>query len=292
MTGRNRMFGIFKEKRKKQSELEKLIERDGIDYAAKGCAAVIEKKLPTAEIAYQFIIEEIEAASQGSIASIKFARECGISRSEYKGAMNNSIPEVDGPGGPQQLILGLCMQLHPDMDLVVKFRTMIVDNVMQLFSLGKYNLQTSESMPDENSSRWVDLLTLTDGKDTVAFLSFKVPLSFNLLKKYKDRWCWGNINDGLSHNKSLPWSLWLVESFKDNWCWCWGIPQNKNLMRTPELFDQYLKFGRWYNHSTSFNGSDIEKMSGDEFLENVTKSVEQIKNDEYYFFVWSNLSSN
>lgn len=132
------MFGMFKKKKKTISELERLIERDGIVDASRGCAFIIVEKLPTREIAYQFILEELEAASHGDDAAIRFVKASGISPSEYQGAMNNSIPEVDGPGGPQELILGLCMQLHPDMDLVVKFRTMIVDNVMKKFSLGKY----------------------------------------------------------------------------------------------------------------------------------------------------------
>jgi len=137
------MFGMFKKNKKIESELERLIKRDGIDDAAKGCAFVIVEKLPTAEIAFQFILEEIEAASHGDDAAIKFVKTSGISPSEYKGAMNNSIPEVDGPGGPQELILGLCMHLHSDKDLMIKFRIMIVDNIMQKFLLGKYDLHTA-----------------------------------------------------------------------------------------------------------------------------------------------------
>ena len=136
------MFGMFKKNKKEKSELEKLIDRDGIEYATQACAKIILEKLPTAEIAYQFVLEEIEAASQGSGAAIKFTLESGIRPNEYKGAMGNSRPEVDGLGGPQQLLLGLCMELQPDMDLVVKFRTMVVDSIMQHYSFGKYKPQT------------------------------------------------------------------------------------------------------------------------------------------------------
>ena len=53
------MFGMFKKKQK--SDLERLIEKDGIEYAAKRFSEIILQKMPTAEIAYQFVLEEIEA---------------------------------------------------------------------------------------------------------------------------------------------------------------------------------------------------------------------------------------
>lgn len=130
------MFGMFKKKQK--SDLEKLIEKDGIEHAAKRFSEIILQKIPTEEIAYQFVLEEIEAASQGNDTAISFARNSGISPQEYKGSMSNSRPEVDGPDGPQQFILALCMQLQPNVDLVVELRTKIVDNIMKTLSFGQY----------------------------------------------------------------------------------------------------------------------------------------------------------
>lgn len=138
------MFGMFKKKQK--SDLERLIEKDGIEYAAKRFSEIILQKMPTVEIAYQFVLEEIEAASQGNETAIRFARNSGISQQEYKGSMRNSRPEVDGPDGPQQFILALCMQLQPNVDLVVDFRTKIVDNIMKTLSFGKYKGQKSSSL--------------------------------------------------------------------------------------------------------------------------------------------------
>ncbi|MEZ9576236.1 MULTISPECIES: hypothetical protein [unclassified Vibrio] len=138
------MFGLFKKKQK--SDLEKLIEKDGIEYAAKRFSEIILQKIPTADITYQFVLEEIEAASQGNDTAISFARNCGISPQEYKGSMSNSRPEVDGPDGPQQFLLALCMQLQPNVDLVVELRTKIVDNIMKTLSLGKYESQKSSPL--------------------------------------------------------------------------------------------------------------------------------------------------
>lgn len=160
------MFGMFKKAQK--SELEKAIEKDGIEYAAKRFSEIILRKLPTAEIAYQFILEEIEAASQGNETAIKFARNSGISPQEYKGAMRSSRPEVDGPDGPQQFILALCMQLQPNVELVVDLRTKIVDNVMRALSFGKYKGQKSSSL-QEGGMKLDE--PLKSGFPTISFLN-------------------------------------------------------------------------------------------------------------------------
>ena len=138
------MFGMFK--KKQSSELEKLIEKDGIEHVAKKFAEIILQRIPTTEIAYQFVLEEIESASQGNDTAIKFARNSGISPQDYKGSLRNSRPEVDGPDGPQQFILSLCMQLQPNVDLVVDLRTKIVDNIMKNLSFGKYEGEKNASL--------------------------------------------------------------------------------------------------------------------------------------------------
>lgn len=138
------MFGMFKKKQK--SDLEKIIEKDGIEYAAKRFTEIIMQKITTAEVAYQFILEEIEAASQGNVIAMDFARNSGISSDEYKGSMSRSCLEVDGPDGPQQTLLAICMQLTGNQDLMVKLRIMINENIMKEYSFGKYRDQKISSM--------------------------------------------------------------------------------------------------------------------------------------------------
>lgn len=140
------------ERIKKKSEIAKLIEADGIDHATTRFAEILSEKLTTKEVAYQFVLEEIEAASQGNEVAKKLARESGIEPSEYEGAMHNSRPEVDGAGGPQQLLLAFCFQLHSDPDLQVSFRTMIVDKLMRSFEFGKYD----QSGSNEEEARHLD----------------------------------------------------------------------------------------------------------------------------------------
>ena len=133
------MFGMFKKQQK--SDLEKQIEKDGIEHAAKRLSEILLRKLPTTDIAYQFVLEELDGASQGNHKAISFARNSGVSPHEYRGSLTKSTPEIDGPDGPQQFLTIVCAQLQPNMDLAVDLRVMIVDNIMQYFSFGKYKGQ-------------------------------------------------------------------------------------------------------------------------------------------------------
>lgn len=128
------MFGFGR----KKSQLEKAIERDGIEHATDRVSEIVDAKIPNSEIAYRFILEEIEGASMGNNASKTYAKSSGIRESEYKGAMRNSIPEVDGPDGPQQLLAAYSMELAGNQELMTKFRCMVGDKIMRKYQLGKY----------------------------------------------------------------------------------------------------------------------------------------------------------
>lgn len=128
------MFGFFR----KKTQVEKLISTDGIDNAADQFAQIIAKQFRTRENAYQFILQELDGASIGNDASQSFAKMSGIKHSEYKGALDKSIPEVDGPGGPQQVIAVICMQLISNKELMAQFRCKIDERIMSIYELGKY----------------------------------------------------------------------------------------------------------------------------------------------------------
>ena len=98
----------------------------------------VEKRINSIEVAKQFVLEELDAASQGNEVAMRFVKNSGISENEYKGAMGNSFEEVDGADGPQQFILISCMQLG-DMDLMVETRIQVVDYIMKQWNLGRYN---------------------------------------------------------------------------------------------------------------------------------------------------------
>ena len=118
---------------------DNLIERDGFEETASLYAEVINKnKIHSHKVALQFVLEELDAARQGSDTAINFAKNSGFKESEYVGAMDNSFEEVDGPDGPQQMLLTQIMSVS-SMDTKVKLRVAIVDKIMQEWKLGKYS---------------------------------------------------------------------------------------------------------------------------------------------------------
>jgi hypothetical protein len=131
------MFNLFKKREK--SKLEQLIDKEGFDVISQGLANEISMVIKHRYLAKQFALEEIEAASKGNSSAIQFARNSGFTPSEYQGALQNSLPEIDGANGPQQMLVKLCMQLQSDRELMAKFRIAVVEKIMQKFCLGKYN---------------------------------------------------------------------------------------------------------------------------------------------------------
>ena len=127
------------------------IEQYGIDSTAELLAEYVNQKIPSEEVAIQFILEEIEAASQGNELAKIFAENSGFDEDDYIGAMYNSFEEVDGEDGPQQEILNLCMMLYPDQDLMADLRIKTVDNIMRYWKLGKYS-------PINETARLIDIV--------------------------------------------------------------------------------------------------------------------------------------
>ena len=94
-------------------------------------------------VARQFVLEEVEAASMGNQYALSFVKNCGIAKSEYSGAMQNSNETVDGADGPQNFLNHAFLEIRNDqgVDLAVKLRIEVVDRVMQLYTLGKYSAE-------------------------------------------------------------------------------------------------------------------------------------------------------
>ena len=175
------MFGMFKKREK--SDLEKQIEIDGIEHAVRRLTEISLSKLANKEIAYQFILEEIEAAAQGNSISKKFAQNSGITPEQYKNAMNNSRVEVDGPDSAQQFLNNIGMHLSGNENLRVELRINIIENIMKYFSFGNYK---SSKKAIDNGLRLedaeVDILAIVSNDNIVYFNHF----SNNLFKVDKD----------------------------------------------------------------------------------------------------------
>ena len=121
-----------------QNEMIDLINSIGLDKAAELVAEYLNQKILSEDVAMQFILEELEAASKGNDTAQLFAKTSGFDKDDYEDSMNNSFEQVDGKNGPQQELLNLCMMLYPNQDLMVELRIRVVDHIMKIWELGKY----------------------------------------------------------------------------------------------------------------------------------------------------------
>lgn len=120
------MFNFFKNNNNSES-------------AASEFAKQVNQKINSKKVALQFVLEELDAARQGNATAINFVNNSGFDPSDYIGAMNNSFEEVDGPNGPQQMLLSQIMSIS-NTDTKVKLRVSIVDKIMQEWKFGKYDI--------------------------------------------------------------------------------------------------------------------------------------------------------
>ncbi len=105
------------------------------------------------QVANDFVLEEIEAASHGNDEAKAFARNSGISISEFENAMDRKLHDVEN--GPQQMLHELCAPFFRKGDVSggVKFRISVVEAIMKKYLIGKYS--TCNATPGEDK---VDLL--------------------------------------------------------------------------------------------------------------------------------------
>ncbi len=108
-----------------------------IDDIAENITGGVVNRISSYNVAMQFVLEELDAARHGNTEAQDFVKNSGFSEDEYQNSMRNSFNEVDGPDGPQQFLLTSLMSTV-DKDSMVKVRTKVVDNVMQIWKLGKY----------------------------------------------------------------------------------------------------------------------------------------------------------
>ena len=114
------------------------VREHGVNSAASWASQEVMKRIDSYDVALQFVLEELDAARQGNDTAINYAKNSGFKENEYVDAMGNSFEEVDGPDGPQQMLLTQIMSVS-SMDTKVKLRVTIVDKVMQEWKLGKYS---------------------------------------------------------------------------------------------------------------------------------------------------------
>lgn len=112
------------------SDVKGIIDSIGFDRASQLYAHIIRQKIKNKKDRLQFILEELDGASQGNEKAKLFARQSGIPFSGYSGALDRSYPAVDGPDGPQQFLRMVSLRLMSDEDLMVDFTLSIVRRIM------------------------------------------------------------------------------------------------------------------------------------------------------------------
>lgn len=158
-------------------KLQNLIEHLGVDQISELLAEYVNQKISSEDVATQFILEEIEAASKGNEEAKLFAQTSGFDESDYLGAMYNSFEEVDGANGPQQEILNLCVMLYPNQQLMTELRIKTVDNIMKHWKLGKY------AAVNENL-KLIDVVKKTNDLDEGVFANINNDLNESIKQEH------------------------------------------------------------------------------------------------------------
>ena len=126
---------------KMSKEFMEHIKKDGLEYSSQRIAEIINQHIYSKDIAKQFVLEELDAARIGGSRYAKnFIKESGFKSFEYTGAMNKTKweGEVSELEYLQQYFRSFII-LITDVKLREKFALCVVDKIMKMWNLGKYN---------------------------------------------------------------------------------------------------------------------------------------------------------
>lgn len=117
------------------------MDDDQIDILATATSTVIFPLLSSQRLAWEFILEELDGARQGGSSAREWAATCGIAETYYIGALNRDNSRIDGPGGPQQTLAVLCLNVNHDHgpEAMAALRTAVGKKVIEHFALDRYD---------------------------------------------------------------------------------------------------------------------------------------------------------
>ncbi len=117
-----------------------------IDEAVKTLIKIIDSKPNSEKVAWQFILEELDAGQKGHLFVIQRLCSLNIDRHKFNGAMNRSWHDVDGLDGPQQYLLMLTIALaeKTNNEIAANVRISIVEYIASHYKFGKYNSTSYE----------------------------------------------------------------------------------------------------------------------------------------------------
>ena len=122
-------------------KFKRQVKIDGIEHASFRVSQMMHHKhSPSQETALQFVLEELEAASQGNQKSKNFVNNSGFLPSEYTGARKrkNWLGDESELETIQNFVRTFASWLLPDIDLTSEFLTASVDHTMKNWFFGNY----------------------------------------------------------------------------------------------------------------------------------------------------------
>ena len=122
-------------------KFKRQVKIDGIEHASfRITKAMYHNHSPSQETALQFVLEELEASSQGNQKSKNFVNNSGFLPSEYTGARKrkNWLGDESELETIQNFVRTFASWLLPDIDLTSEFLTASVDHTMKNWFFGNY----------------------------------------------------------------------------------------------------------------------------------------------------------
>ncbi len=194
-----------------------------IDYAVANIIKIIDSKKDIQRVAFQFILEELDAGKDGTDYVQYKIRTSGIDQSKFDGAMNRSWDDVDGANSPQEFLnIGMFQLLHQtqDINLVARVRITIVDELMQYYKIGRYSNKSKKKQP----RKFVNLFKIvTDAEKLHPHFKNLMQNSKEPIRNVLTSWAEGFIDRDKNKfsrefqetfNSSF-WELYLFQCFKE-----------------------------------------------------------------------------
>lgn len=196
--------------------------QDFIDCTAERLIAAIESKIESRKVALQFILEELDAARSGNSYVLDRINKFYFNENEYIGAMARSWPDVDGPSGPQQLLLNAICTLSQriGVNAASMARISIAEKIAQHYRLGRYHAGQWNSP----AAKALDLFAPPTCDSSLLHPHFKL-LSGNEwlpVREAVSRWASGFEDRDNKFSREFQttfnssfWELYLFQCFKD-----------------------------------------------------------------------------
>lgn len=192
-----------------------------IDSAVLKLIHIIESKKDNRKVALQFILEELDAAKNASSFIKDRIKSFYINESKYRGALDKSWNDVDGPDGPQQFLLSLTMALSERVGIETAsiVRISIVEYILRHYKLGRYYVNGDIKIASK-PLKLFEIIT----KESKSNPNFKFLLSEENkpIRDVISRWAGGFENRDIKFNKQFQetfnssfWELYLFQCLKD-----------------------------------------------------------------------------